>query len=616
MRGQKLFSTKRREFYFIASALLWTAANFFLAACSLAGDVTPPPGFEQVTAPPAVAVAPAEVGFPSAMPSAVEGARLYAENCTRCHGPTGGGDGEMKSQIQFPIPAFNTPDRARQATPARWFAIITNGNLERLMPPWGDTFTAAERWDLVAYLYTLSASKSQLEAGQKIYAANCASCHGDGGRGDGPKATGSLLDFTNQQYMATTSNEEFFQALTTAPHNTLTLSEDEQGAVVNYIRGFSFTYADLFASGTIIGKVTNGTAGAATPADLPVALRTFDNFQPTDVLTSTVQSDGTFTFADVDLPPGRAFIVSAQYGDVVYTSDVGQVTLGQTRYDLPLQIFETTTDPSAIQVERLSIALNFQTGQAQVAEHFIISNIGDKTIVAATVGGPTFSAALPAGYSSLTFQDGGLGDRYLQTADGFADTSAIRPGIGAQRILLSFVLPSEEAFRFAQTMSYSTAVVNVLLPANGATLTGPGLSDAGVREVDTQQFQTFTASNLQAGQPLAFELSGMSSSAPSASVSLGDNRNLIIGALALALAVAGVAYWWVTVRPAAGRRQLRGADSSQATPAASTDRVEQLLDELADLDLAFEAGKYPEADYRARRAKLKKKLKALLEKDD
>ena len=40
-------------------------------------------------------------------------------------------------------------------------------------------------WDVVAYLWGLNATLQRREAGQSLYAANCAACHGEGGAGDG-----------------------------------------------------------------------------------------------------------------------------------------------------------------------------------------------------------------------------------------------------------------------------------------------------------------------------------------------------------------------------------------------------------------------------------------------
>ncbi|MEK7276529.1 MAG: c-type cytochrome, partial [Chloroflexota bacterium] len=431
-----------------------SAVSFLFAACSLAGDVTPPPGFESSNVnPPADAnpvptsaspIAPdSGLGYPSFTPSVAEGAFLYAQNCTRCHGAGGAGDGEMASQIEFPMSDFTTPDLARAATPARWFSIITDGNIDRLMPPWRETLTEAERWNLVAYLYSLSAP--QIETGRQIYAADCANCHGDNGQGDG-QAAAPIPDFTDQEYMASKSDDDFYAAITQgisgAHAYADTLTDDERRAVSDLVRSFSFDMTALaVSSGTVTGTLTNGTPGTSAPDGQAVVLHLFDNFQETGAITTTAQSVGVFEFADVAFPPGRVLIVSVEYGGVIYVSDVVSPSSEQTTYDLPVQVFESTSDPSVIGVDRMHVIFEFQTDRVQVAELFILGNNGEATFAAATPDGPTVSFALPAGYGDLAFQDGALGDRYLQTADGFADTEPILPGQSSQQILVSFTLP-------------------------------------------------------------------------------------------------------------------------------------------------------------------------------
>jgi mono/diheme cytochrome c family protein len=47
------------------------------------------------------------------------------------------------------------------------------------------SLTEAQRWDMVAYIWQSNTSKESLANGQKLYAQNCAACHGENGAGNG-----------------------------------------------------------------------------------------------------------------------------------------------------------------------------------------------------------------------------------------------------------------------------------------------------------------------------------------------------------------------------------------------------------------------------------------------
>jgi high-affinity iron transporter len=57
---------------------------------------------------------------------------------------------------------------------------------------------------------------AMLERGQTLYKANCAACHGDTGRGDGP-AAGALKppprDHTDRAYMSTITDEDLAKVI-------------------------------------------------------------------------------------------------------------------------------------------------------------------------------------------------------------------------------------------------------------------------------------------------------------------------------------------------------------------------------------------------------------------
>jgi mono/diheme cytochrome c family protein len=114
------------------------------------------------------------------------------------------GDGPRSEQLSVPVSAIGDPALARQRTPSDWFKIVTEGNLERFMPPFA-SLSDPQRWDVVAYVYTLSMDSNVLKNGEVLYQENCSRCHGAAGKGDGPNAESlsmEVADFTDQKKMA------------------------------------------------------------------------------------------------------------------------------------------------------------------------------------------------------------------------------------------------------------------------------------------------------------------------------------------------------------------------------------------------------------------------------
>jgi mono/diheme cytochrome c family protein len=83
----------------------------------------------------------ADMGLPTEHPDLRQGALIYAENCTRCHGPSGQGNGQLvlSGQLAEPPPDFTDPATTQAQSPGQWFETITKGRIDKLMPPWGDS---------------------------------------------------------------------------------------------------------------------------------------------------------------------------------------------------------------------------------------------------------------------------------------------------------------------------------------------------------------------------------------------------------------------------------------------------------------------------------------------
>jgi len=119
------------------------------------------------------------------------GATLFAANCASCHGPAGFGDGEAAASL-LPKPANLT---AARFSDDRLSAALWNGIPGSSMPPWRQ-LPAEDLRTLIAFVQSLRVSDAQspsrgiasLDQGKTLFAANCASCHGDRGSGDGPTA--------------------------------------------------------------------------------------------------------------------------------------------------------------------------------------------------------------------------------------------------------------------------------------------------------------------------------------------------------------------------------------------------------------------------------------------
>ena len=598
------------------------AASLLAAACSLAGDVTPPPGSGFATQPPAQATLASTPGattphiveplLPEARPVALDGGAVYQEHCAACHGPRGSGGGSMTAQLPAPPPDFADPATLRDSTPQDLFRVVTQGRLDKFMPPFGDSLSVAERWNAVAYLYTLSAPAEQVAAGEAVYAASCAGCHGERGQGDGAEAAALDTpppDLSDHKFAVIRSPQAHYDSLLGADtHHAAAarLSEADRWAAVNFARTLAYDYSPPEAvlaegQGTVRGQVVNQTAGAATPGGLPVTLHGFEAETLMTTLTTTTAADGGFAFDAVDFAPGRQFVVTTEYQGVTYSSDPASFTPGAetATLELPLPVYETTSDDSQLTIAQAHMFLEFvEPESVTVGELYVFSNRGDKTLVAE--GDQPLQFSLPEGATDLNVQGGRLDETFFRNDRGFAVLWSIPPGEATSQMLYSYRLPYDGALNFAQPVDYALDNVNVLVSDLGVTVSGPQLQSLGVQDFQGEQFQNFSQGALAPGDTFAFEVSGQPGSSATgggampggAASALTDTSGLAVGLGALALALLGIGFWLY-------RRQPRALGGTR----------EELLQALAELDDDYAAGEVAEAEYRRERQQLKDELK-------
>src|SRR5689334_5614391 len=98
----------------------------FISACLLLAGCGGLAGEPQIvsTLPPSTA-APTEPPYPSSAPDIAAGAQIFAQNCVRCHGTGGAGDGELVKSGQVPPPlSFADPKTSSADTPVIWYNTI------------------------------------------------------------------------------------------------------------------------------------------------------------------------------------------------------------------------------------------------------------------------------------------------------------------------------------------------------------------------------------------------------------------------------------------------------------------------------------------------------------
>ena len=615
--------------------------SLYLSACSLADDITPPPGAQQMAVSQEQPQATNGPVFPLVPPSPAGGQAIFAEKCAPCHGPAGLGDGPQAAQLPNPVAAIGSEELARQATPADWYTQVTKGNIEKFMPPFA-SLSDRQRWDTVAYSFSLSMPPEVVAQGEQLFQANCAQCHGEGGQGDGPQAAGaSMPDFTDQAAMSELSQASFYQAISEGVSPSMPafgeqLSEDERWAVSAYLRWLTFSpsgqpVADEPAStpdatqeaapaatdlptaaisetvGTIIGNVVNASNGEVQ-ANLALTLHGFDNMQMAITQTTTTNADGSYIFDNVSMPPGRAFVVITEYGDTAYNSNVGLVEAGQNMLNLPLEIFDTTTDASVLNTDRLHMFFEFVDSKTvRVVELYVISNLSNKTLVSPGEGQPTVRFTLPEGAENLEFQEGALGNRYVKTEEGFGDTVAVPPGQGQYEVLYAYTMPYDRKLELEQAVSLPVEAVVILVPEGGVKIKSDMLVDSGTQDVQGAKYRLFEGSSLLPGDNLRLSITGQPSTGQP-TLPTGSSTSLMIGLAVFGLALVGAGIWLYRRTRSSAAEEDVSDEEPEIEPEPASESVETLMDAIIALDDLYQAGQLPEDAYLKRRAELKARL--------
>ncbi len=376
------------------------------------------------------------------------------------------------------------------------------------------------------------------------------------------------------------------------------------------------------AKGTITGQVKNGTTGQLV-ANAEVRLRRWQADTELPALTTKADASGNFRFEGLDTGNQVFYRAEVTYSDVPFPSKFADFEPGATQLSLPLDIYETTSEDTAITIDRFHfIIMSDQPGTFAVLELYQFSNQGNRAYIGSLDKDgqrETVRVALPEGAQNLTLQGGTLGIDFLQTDGGLVATSPVVPGSDTFDMALMYAIPyTGTSISLNRPLYYTTTSVNGLMLDAGEKLTSHALTLVGPRAVQNQTYLQYSGQNLKAGAVLPLQLDDLdkmkvaspatpdASNSPAAALPAGGDLSQT-ALLWLVMALGGVALVVGLAYPRL-RPRLRGEVAAVSQMGDPTLERQRLLLTLARLDQAYQAGRLNETVYRRVRARRKAEL--------
>ncbi|MEX2143289.1 MAG: cytochrome c, partial [Anaerolineales bacterium] len=467
----------RRCFALVAGlAVLLSACEF-----SLAGDVTPPP--EALISGNATLV---PIAGPVSRPDLQAGATIYAQSCEPCHGDRGQGDGEQGTQLPFAPSPLGDADLARAASPEDWYRWVTEGRFTRYMPPFASLLSPQERWDVLAFVYTLSLEEADFLSGEALFSQYQEEVNEllAGDLKSAKLATIQSLGLSNEQSNSLTAYMQA-RALGIEDLRDLNLGASNLPNEAN---------VDLPELGSFAGEVLHGSQ-ANLPAGLEVTLVGYDRTEQVFSQNVELDANGRFKFDEVPLANEHTYFVQVHYEGQIYFSEFINASGEQNEFTLPITVYETTTSIEQLAVESLQLFFDFSKQDVvRIAHQVSISNLGARVVVPQQDGTPVLHFSIPADAGNLAFQEGVLGERYVADETGFGDLRGVLPGASSYQLLFAYELPYSDSLDLTLSIDLPTRALAAFLPEGEFELQSEAFQLVGSQLIEGIAYSVYSAS--------------------------------------------------------------------------------------------------------------------------
>lgn len=379
-------------------------------------------------------------------------------------------------------------------SPAEYFHTTKFGRIENLMPPWGNRFSDDEIWHAAAYAWSLHTTETLVDAGRTALEQAAA---------DDPTLISTIESTYVTRDSLFLSQQALINELVSAyPAAFSQLSETELINVADYIRtlaivppwGATYRAGNSIIEGAV--KFTPTDQPPSTPlADLPISLDAYIQFENVASFEMTADEQGKFRFEGLSDSANVIYILKTIYQGVTYSSNAFDISSGlagstedetsESNTFAEIPVYDTTEETEDLVYNRVNWVVDYAPGEVIIGQILSIGNEGERSIVGRPVDGSdkpvTVELLLPEGANSIQFQDGVLGERYVQVADSVYDTSPIIPGEQSHQIFVSYRLPVvDDSITLEQSFRYPLQLLNLLvadipsLEANVSDLTFVG----------------------------------------------------------------------------------------------------------------------------------------------